>query len=331
MSYDLINFTYLRKVKICRMENGVNIVKEIFVNDLESFIKMISYKGALRQIFSSSYIYRGESSAKYTLLPTALRENKNDELWSLTRSQKPIDNQHEWEYWQTLAEYSILRNFFKTCDDNNLYIPQIDNLRNNIIVFFDLEFSSYKSKWLPKELYELAGLAQHYGLPTRFLDWSMDIYTSLYFASIGSIKNYDSTDYMVLWALNAQFIEFIKHTKEQLPLKIIKPQYCGNPNLGAQKGIFTFWEIEKPIIDISFLNKDIQLVDRTPLDQKLIKTCPQKQDYENLLYKIYIPHSLSSDLYEYLNEIGYNASKLFPGYYGVVQHIKENAIIASHL
>ncbi len=313
------------------MENEISIVKEIYINDLDSFIKMISYKGSLRQIFSNGYIFRGESSSKYTLIPTALREYKNDELWSLAGTQKPGNNQHEWEFWQIHAEFSILRNFFKTCDDNNLYIPQVENLRNDIINVFDLKFTLNRSKWLPAELYELAGLAQHYGLPTRLLDWSMDIYVSLYFASIGSLKNNDKTDYMVLWALNAQYIEFIKHSTEQLPLKIIKPQYCGNPNLGAQKGVFTFWEIEKPIIGASILQTGFQLVNRTPLDQMLIKTCPQQKDYNNLLYKIYIPHSLSLDLYGYLNEIGYNASRLFPGYYGVVQHIKENAVKASCL
>lgn len=27
-----------------------------------------------------------------------------------------------------------------------------------------------------------------------------------------------------------------------IPLKFIKPSYHGNPNLGAQKGLFTLWE-----------------------------------------------------------------------------------------
>lgn len=58
--------------------------------------------------------------------------------------------------------------------------------------------------WLSEDLYEIAGLAQHYGLPTRLLDWSQDIYVSLYFACIGamnSIKNNGFTDdNIVLWA-----------------------------------------------------------------------------------------------------------------------------------
>lgn len=41
----------------------------------------------------------------------------------------------------------------------------------------------YNPKWWPNEKFrEVISLAQHYGLPTRFLDWSYDYKSALYFA-----------------------------------------------------------------------------------------------------------------------------------------------------
>ena len=39
------------------------------------------------------------------------------------------------------------------------------------------------SVWPPVELYPIIALAQHYGLPTRFLDWTWNPYTASYFAT----------------------------------------------------------------------------------------------------------------------------------------------------
>jgi hypothetical protein len=45
-----------------------------------------------------------------------------------------------------------------------------------------------ESKWIFDDLEELTALAQHYGIPTRMLDWTYDFDTALYFASINVAK-----------------------------------------------------------------------------------------------------------------------------------------------
>ena len=173
--------------------------------------------------------------------------------------------------------------------------------------------------WLPEDLYEIAGLAQHYGLPTRLLDWSKDIYVSLYFACLGAMKQikleaHINNDNIVLWALNAKKIEVDKSIGKVIPLKFIKPSYHGNPNLGAQKGLFTLWEF---VTDEQRKNE----VEVTPLDTFLIN---KAIDGQTLLYKLTLSTKFVLCLYNMLRNLGYDASRIFPGYNGVSQLISED-------
>lgn len=50
-----------------------------------------------------------------------------------------------------------------------------------------------------------------------------------------------------------------------------------------------------------------------------------------LLYQIVIPVDYVKDLCHYLNFLGYNASKIYPGFYGVVKTLQERAYIYEDL
>ena len=127
---------------------------------------------------------------------------------------------------------------------------------------------------------------------------------------------------MILWALNVNFINV-----SIPPLKVINPEYHGNPNLGAQQGIFTMWEKEKPIKSYRPFRIDMDAkIDRTPLDILVTNYLGNKGlSLDNIFYKIRIPSREAIELYKYLKHIDYDASKLFPGYYGVVRCIEERA------
>eukprot|EP00825_Cyclidium_porcatum_P010618 TRINITY_DN15437_c0_g1_i3.p1 TRINITY_DN15437_c0_g1~~TRINITY_DN15437_c0_g1_i3.p1 ORF type:complete len:104 (-),score=30.83 TRINITY_DN15437_c0_g1_i3:72-383(-) len=61
-------------------------------------------------------------------------------------------------------------------------------------------------------------------------------------------------------------------------LKIRIPKYNGNPNLCAQKGAFTLWQIHNPL-NSQVQNGSIKSVSRTPLDKFcLLYTSPSPRD-----------------------------------------------------
>lgn len=148
-------------------------VIEYQFEDFNSFIKEISYGGKYYNIFHPNFIFRGESSDKYKLIPSALRQNNKEKIMQLGNC---ICHGEDCQMMRITAEYYMLRKFYYSCDNANLYVPHC-RIRNYPID--DVSIFLNKDTWIPEDLYEIAGLAQHYGLPTRLLDWSYDIYMYL--------------------------------------------------------------------------------------------------------------------------------------------------------
>ena len=74
------------------------------------------------------------------------------------------------------------------------------------------------------------------------MDWSYDYKVSLYFAVKDVLTNSNTQD-CVLWALNYKLFENrLVNNKYTINLNLYRPEYNTNPNLTAQKGLFTFLE-----------------------------------------------------------------------------------------
>ena len=282
---------------------------DLFFSDMLNFLKV----GRGGSTPFDKFLFRGESSAKFKLLPTALREFPNNLLtanWPkyATRS----------EGSQIRCEYFSLWEFYKNANEQGLKIKgskfMKDEYLSSSVQRFGFQEENYK--WLSDEYVELAAIAQHYGVPTRLLDWTSDFLTSLYFASSGAIKQwerdkYDCSDKMVLWVLNGAMIH---QMTKPFPLKLVVPPYYDNPNLNAQKGVLSYWEIEMP----GRTDEATMPVDIRPLDIQL-----QEHDmgydaaHINILYRVEIDINECEYMYSAVSDLGYNAAKLFPGYDGV--------------
>ena len=315
-------------------------IKEIAFEDADSFLKAINYGGELYNVFNSGFVFRGHGSDKYSLVPYALREGalyRYYPLKDLTEEQAVLVS--NLEYAQILQEYNILQLFYNNCDRHILRVPECERLRHNVIHGYD-ELSIFgEEEWLPVDLWEIGALAQHYGLPTRLLDWSTNIHTALYFAVRDYIKplsvseqiSYQKEYFMSrgkladgrieIWALDTK----VTIAKDKMfPLKLIRPAYNGNPNLAAQEGVFTLWSIKKPVISDKDFKICVDFVNRSPLDELLVKELErQGTEIRPYMYRVTIPRKSSVAIYSYLKNLGHTAAKLFPGYGGVSQSIQE--------
>lgn len=285
----------------------------------------LSPQGNLYKI-QNNYIFRGQAE-DWNLIPSIFRKDNKSLLERYTFSMNLMENK-EAAYRQ--AEYILLSKFYKNANDNGLKLPNTPFSGHNYLATIKMEdfIRITNIEWLPSSLAELAALAQHYGVMTRLLDWSFDINVALYFATVEAIKETVKTNFVdeskdiVIWLLD--YANFECNVNKNLPLKFIIPNYSANPNICAQKGILTYWEVPKTQISKSLENK----INSKPFDE-LIQGLSEKNISitETTIFKLVLPRRESLKIFKHLSTNHYNYARLFPSYYGAAQKIKEDEMV----
>ena len=111
---------------------------------------------------------------------------------------------------QVWAEFHVLKMFVDSCDRAVIPLPGdgydfrkewMDDQTGHVQ-------RAYRdpSLWpFPRHLPVLA-FAQHYGIPTRLLDWTRNATAAAYFAASGVTEKGSSGDDLVVWALNTELM-----------------------------------------------------------------------------------------------------------------------------
>jgi hypothetical protein len=310
------------------------------IKSIKDMLNIFSITGKYSNVCPDKYVFRGIKNIKYPLIPSSLRLENIEYIANLCS----IENFKKWkidrnlETWQISVEYDIFRQFFEIADKSGLSIPETPRLRRRID---DGNFFGYGlgiENWMPYDLFAIAGLAQHYGLPTRLLDWTYDYKVGLYFAVSGLYSEKNRNADAVLFAINYFYFKLIDAIYDGGPLQFFRPDYFGNPNLAAQKGLFSVWQIlQNPLKKedpkrLYPIPKDM-LVDRRSLDEILMDYITRSKEgtqiFKNnkMLYKFIIPGKLKKDIMKQLALDGYTEENLFPGLNGVSLAIKNRGIL----
>lgn len=175
-------------------------MKVIEIKGAEPFLKALSLDNKNINGVLLKPIFRGQSDANWAALPSAYRDDGN---LLLDRKLYPLGVRTNRE--QIEAEFYTLSLLVDELNQNGFHVPneEILNLDTNSNEFneFITKIGRGESIWPPKKYHSLMSIAQHYGMPTRLLDFTYDPYVALYFAVKGVLEGVNS-DYLAVYVVN---------------------------------------------------------------------------------------------------------------------------------
>lgn len=301
-----------------------------------------------------SFIYRGEASAMYELYPGALRKTGIEKLERLAgSSSRKKPNSHTGLSAQ--LEMLAVRNFYRYANTRGLWVPYLEEFGQYSMTEDELFKKIWAKDIISPKYYELFALAQHYFVPTRFLDWSFDIHVALWFAAssaYGHIKQLTKKANKInnvnpqknkfsLWVMNYEKVKNLKlvyptivsdpRIKKEIEeyidrqgrqtIQFIVPPYVSNQNLRAQRGILSYVPIGVDTLKPQHGDYFGDSLDKS-IDTALKNYGYKDSVLADYIHKFTFSYEEADKALRFLSTRGYNKASIYPGYQYITEAIE---------
>jgi FRG domain len=315
-----------------------------FLNNISPLSELVS-KNIL-----SEYVFRGHGDSKWPLVPSAFRPTTKFPF----QGDFHIGYQANYRNQRDM-EWSLLKDFILEINRNGFHIPDEALLYKLLDPFESIEeynkITRFEDSWPNREYYSILALAQHFGMPTRLMDWSYNPLVAAYFAAKGCLKQMESgkkVSSLSVYAINknSSLLKSPYLTKEIMPIDFRKshvpivtyhvveaPTYFNN-NLLAQKGLFIccteYGNIKnqkfKPIaLNEYFSAKELEEQNTENKTVLMLSEILARSNGVNL-FDFRLPASLSAELLIELDKLFINSSSLFPGISGCIDSLYDRCL-----
>ncbi|MEQ1530803.1 MAG: FRG domain-containing protein [Methylococcales bacterium] len=283
----------------------------------------------------NSWIFRGQADSNWSLVPKILRLIPNgkeewDDQSKTARIRRQVLDTIEPHYLKgnlrLSIEWALVDEFLRAADLAGLHIPEDTQLRRNLTLVHQemLRMGPGRGSWPPASWLSSVALAQHYGIPTRLLDWSWKPKVAMYFACLEVASGHLKSEEIAVWALHSPVLLLGTSLLQyhERPVLVTAP-YEGNPNLAAQSGVFT---VDYDATNSSrpferFLQEHLSLAfGKAEWTAEYLKNwniawCPFR--------KVVISSRHANELLRRLAEEHISAATIFPGYRGIYESLVE--------
>lgn len=183
-------------------------------------------------------------------------------------------------------------------------------------------FSSFKSyHTVPNNPLEWLTLAQHYGLPTRLIDWTTNPMVALYFA----IEKKDDKDGYIYFNSNIEIFEYDSADSivfEKGEMLVNGRPY--NPHQYTILGDKSFDIKADSIYHEHIIFHRPKYIDERYSNQCTVLACPSSQKINLSKFnreRVIIPSRIKPILRRYLSKVGINTAFIYPGLSGITANI----------
>ena len=302
-------------------------VHQVDVTSIDEAMAILYPRHKVWEDNPNDWIFRGHGDGQWQLLPSAFRDNAL--LYDPTS--KRIDEGRQNKIFSQIdSEWRTLQIFLAQTDQAGLPFARSDDSFFDYGVFLDKWeplFNRIKRgeihEWPPPELAANLGLAQHYGIHTRLLDFTTQLSVAAYFAAAKAASLHFSKSppagfkEFTIWGLRISALDFFASIRKAVA-KVIRVPRANNPNLHAQSGVFVnYWPYgtaTKPDDPFAPETLDKALCDAFRTAQSTHPT--NVVTYSPLLVRVNIPERWAPEVLRMLAEQGASPAAYFPGYQG---------------